>query len=87
MSKTKKTKIFYNRNPKTGQLEDEHITTDYKWNQQNKDRLIMWETFIRHVKHESKLPMTNMELCDKIGSSRTLLSNMLQIIKHRLNGE
>ena len=76
MSKVNRTKIFYDKNPKTGQLEDEH-----------KDRLIIWETFKRYVKHESKLPMTNMELCDKIGSSRNHLSNMLQIIKQRLNGE
>ena len=76
MSKVNRTKIFYDKNPKTGQLEDEHITTDYKWNQQNKDRLIMWETFIRHVKHESKLPMTNMELCDKIGFTPLILPNL-----------
>ena len=87
MSKINRTKIFYDKNPKTGQLEDEHITTDYRWNQQNKDRLIIWETFKRYVKHESKLPMTNMELCDKIGSSRTHITNMIQIIKNRLNGE
>ena len=87
MSKVKKTKLFYDKNRKTGQLEDESITVDYKWNQQNKDRLIVWETFKRYVKHESKLPMSNVELCDKIGSSRTHLTNMIQLIKNRFNGE
>lgn len=87
MSKVDRTKIFYNRNPLTGQVEDENLTLDYKWNQQNRDRLIMWETFKRYVKHESKVPMTNIELCDKIGSSRTHLASMIQLIKDRLNAE
>jgi hypothetical protein len=87
MSKVDRTKIFYGRNLETGEVEDENLTLDYKWNQQNRDRLIMWETFKRHVKHESKVPMTNIELCDKIGSSRTHLASMLQLIKNRLNAE
>ena len=87
MSKVDRTKIFYDRNPFTGQVEDENLTLDYKWNQQNRDRLIMWETFKRYVKHESKVPMTNIELCDKIGSSRTHLASMIQLIKDRLNAE
>ena len=87
MSKVDSTKIFYDRNPRTGQVEDENLTLDYKWNQQNRDRLIMWETFKRYVKHESKVPMTNVELCDKIGSSRTHLASMIQLIKDRLNAE
>ena len=87
MSKVDRTKIFYDRNPLTGQVEDESLTLDYTWNQQNRDRLIMWETFKRYVKHESKVPMTNIELCDKIGSSRTHLASMIQLIKDRLNAE
>jgi hypothetical protein len=87
MSKVDRTKIFYGRNLETGEIEDENLTLDYKWNQQNRDRLIMWETFKRYVKHESKVPMTNIELCDKIGSSRTHLASMIQLIKDRLNAE
>ena len=87
MSKVDRTKIFYGRNLGTGEIEDENLTLDYKWNQQNRDRLIMWETFKRYVKHESKVPMTNIELCDKIGSSRTHLASMIQLIKDRLNAE
>ena len=83
MSKVDRTKIFYDRNPETGEIEDENLTLDYKWNQQNRDRLIMWETFKRHVKHESKVPMTNIELCDKIGSSRTVSYTHLTLPTNR----
>ena len=87
MSKVDRTKIYYGRNLGTGEIEDENLTLDYKWNQQNRDRLIMWEIFKRYVKHESEVPMTNIELCDKIGSSRTHLASMIQLIKDRLNAE
>jgi len=38
MSKVDRTKIFYDRNLETGEVEDENLTLDYKWNQQNRDR-------------------------------------------------
>jgi hypothetical protein len=69
----------------TDTLNDETMCP--KWEQEQRDRLISWELLCRYVRHESELPMSNVELCDRIGTSKSNFFNMMDSIKHRLNAK
>jgi hypothetical protein len=62
----------------------EDITTDRNWCREQSDRLASWEILRRHVLHQSRIPMTNDDLCDTIGVSSTYTIRLLKSIRKRL---
>ncbi len=68
----------------TAQEEDRDITTDRKWCNEQAERLASWEILRRHVLHQSRIPMTNDDLCDTIGVSSTYTIRLLKSIRKRL---
>ena len=62
-----------------------HDTLNHKWCRQNSDRLASFEILKRFVKHETKVPMSQEDLYDKIGVSKTQWHRLLQSLKERLD--
>jgi hypothetical protein len=59
-------------------------TLDREWCREQVDRFASWEIFRRTVLHETRVPMTNAELCDTIGVSSTYTVRLLKSIQKRL---
>ena len=69
----------------TGMCEKENdITLDRNWCREQVDRLAAWEMLRRYVLHETRVPMTNAELCDTIGVSSTYTIRLLKSVHKRL---
>jgi len=64
--------------------EERDITTDRKWCNEQSERLASWEILRRHVLHQSRIPMTNDDLCDTIGVSDNYTIRLLKSIRKRL---
>jgi hypothetical protein len=47
------------------------------------DRLLAWEIFVRHVKGEDQQEIPPSELCDRIGVHKWYISHLLEDIKGR----
>jgi hypothetical protein len=62
-------------------------TTNRSWCREHSDRLLAWEMLRRTVMHETRVPMTNEELCDTIGVSSSHTIRLLNNIQDRLNEE
>jgi hypothetical protein len=66
------------------QDEDDKISTP-AWNREQIDRFASWEIFRRQILGEASLPMSNMELCDRIGVSPKYPFCLIKTIQRRLN--
>jgi hypothetical protein len=62
-------------------------TLNREWCREQSDRFAAWEIFRRYVLHETRVPMTNGELCDTIGVSSTYTIRLLKSIQKRLEEE
>jgi len=48
------------------------------------DRYAAWEMLRRYILHETRVAMTNAELCDTIGVSSTYTIRLLKSIQKRI---
>jgi ABC-type antimicrobial peptide transport system permease subunit len=63
------------------------ITLDRNWCKEQVERLSAWEILRRYVLHETRIPMTNAELCDTIGVSSTYTIRLLKSVHNRLESK
>jgi len=66
---------------------DKDITLSKDWCKEQTDRFIAWELFCRHIKGESQLPMKSLNLCDRIGVSKTYVTTLIKGVREKLNPE
>ena len=51
------------------------------------DRFAAWEMLRRYILHETRVAMTNAELCDTIGVSSTYTIRLLKSVNKRLKSQ
>lgn len=59
------------------------ITKNKVWIQEQIDRFVAWEIFIRMARGEEMLPMAPLDLCDRIGVNKEYVYDLIQQIKQR----
>ncbi len=59
------------------------ITNNKIWIQEQIDRFVAWEIFIRIAKGKEMLPMAPLDLCDRIGVNKEYVYDLIQQIKQR----
>ena len=65
----------------------EDITLRKDWCRQQTDRLIAWEMLSRYLKGESGVPVKSLNLCDRIGVSKTYVTTLIKGVREKLNPE
>jgi hypothetical protein len=63
------------------------ITATQKWRNEQIDRLAAWEMLCRYIKHEHTTEMSHSDMCDKIGTPKDLLRNIIKSARNKLNGK
>ncbi len=63
------------------------ITLSKAWCREQTDRLISWELLCRYLKGDQMVPMKSLNLCDKIGVSKTYVTTLLKSVREKLNPE
>lgn len=63
------------------------ITLSRDWCKEQTDRLIAWEMLCRYLKGDHLVPMKSLNLCDKIGVSKTYVTTLLKSVREKLNPE
>lgn len=63
------------------------ITSSRKWRNKQIDRFVAWEMFCRYIKHEHTIEMSHSDMCDRIGTPKDLLRNILKSVRKKLNGQ
>lgn len=64
---------------------DKDITLSREWCKEQTDRLISWELLCRHLKGESGIPVRSLNLCDRIGVSKTYVTTLIKSVREKLN--
>ena len=66
---------------------DKDITLSKDWCREQTERFISWELFCRYIKCENQLPMKSLNLCDRIGVSKTYVTTLIKGVREKLNPE
>lgn len=75
------------RESRTDTSNSEDITLSKTWCKEQTDRFIAWELLCRYIKNEHIVPMKSLNLCDRIGVSKTYVTTLLKGVREKLNPE
>jgi hypothetical protein len=65
----------------------EDITLSKKWQKEQTERFIAWELLCRYLRGDHMVPMRSLNLCDRIGVSKTYVTTLIRSVREKLNPE
>ena len=70
---------------RTDTSKSKDITLDKAWCKAQTDRLLAWEVLCSYLKGNSTVPVNSLNLCDKIGVSKTYVTTLIKGVREKLN--
>ena len=66
---------------------EDDITLDPEWIEEQINRLAGWEYLNRHVRHQLSTPMRPQELCDRIGTYKGYVREVTKSVYKKINAK
>ena len=70
---------------RTDTSESKDVTLSREWCKEQTDRLIAWELLCRYLRGEHIVEMKSLNLCDRIGVSKTYVTTLMNNVREKLN--